>query len=303
MSKILVIADIYAETQYFVDSIPLENQVAIALQVTNTIGSKTLNASRVLAKLGNDVFLFGKIGSDQNGSIALETIKDKYNLNPDFIYNVKNSSTGQLVVITNNNGKSSITIQFGANKLVNEEDIDHISKYLSGFDMVYSATNLTLPLLYKLVDKCNNFKVPIFIDVPNQQKEIDLKKLNNTTFIAPNRQEAELLLGIEIQSVEDAKSACIQIRENFIGNIIITLDEDGCVVLEKEKLEVDYYAASKQTTVDSTGAGDIFRAVFVSEYLNTSNISRSIQKAQLIASKSVKIKGVENTINNLDVKL
>lgn len=301
MSKVLVFADIYFETQYFVEKIPSNNQVAISPEIINMIGSKTLNASRIMSKAGDFVYIFGRVGEDSFGETAKQVIEQKYNLHTKYLSTVFNQKTGQLVVITDTTGQSSITLNFGVNKLIDESYLPHISPNFPEFDTIYCATNLPLNLLYSLINQADKVNVPVFIDVPNQHKEIDLSKLNGATFLAPNRQEAELLTDIKIENIEDAKKACNKIREKFFGNIIITLDKDGCIVLEEGKISADVYPVSPKREIDSTGAGDIFRGIFVSEYLKSQDIPKSILKAQRVASESVLIKGVNNTIESLNL--
>jgi len=303
MSKILVIGDIYFETQYFVEKIPLEDEFSIASSATNIIGSKTINVSRVLSKKGNSIYFYGKVGDNEFGEIAKTILRKTYTLNTKYIFTVLNSQTGQISLVTNSDGKSSITLNLAANKLFNQEDISRFKKIVIDFDLVYCATNLPLNLLYLIVEECSIKNISVFIDIPNQHKLIKLKKLNNATFIAPNRQEAELLLNTKINTLEDAKHACLEIRKSYQGIILITLDKDGCIILEKENELPVHYKAEKVDIIDVAGSGDIFRAVFVDSWLKYNNIDKAIRIALKTASESVKIRGVDNTIDSLNFNI
>jgi sugar/nucleoside kinase (ribokinase family) len=81
MSKILAIGDIYLETQFFVDAVPGENNFAFSEQMNATVGSKVINAARVLRKLGSEVTYAGKVGSDAASSGAVEALRG-YGLTP-----------------------------------------------------------------------------------------------------------------------------------------------------------------------------------------------------------------------------
>lgn len=298
MAKILVIGDIYFETQYFIENIPTAKQVSIASETTNNAGSKTINAARVMAGLKNDVSFIGRVGDDNLAEIVLKDLKDK-GIDTSHIKKLPNFPTGTLAVQTNEEGNSSVTLFFGANKAFTEEDLVHFRAVVKDYDLVYAATNLPLDYLYQVVDICSKSNVLTFIDVPNQHKDIDLTKLKGATFIAPNREEAGLLLNTTIITTEDAHSVINQIAEKIKTNVIITLDKDGAVFIRKDEAAPVRIPAKQVDVVDSTAAGDIFRAVFVSEYLKSKNTESSLKVALETATESTRYKGVNNTIAKL----
>jgi len=300
MAEVLVVGDIYAENQFFVPLIPVENEFSVASEVTSTTGSKTINSARVMVRLNNNVDFFAKAGTDDNYLKVLSDFK-KYGISIDQITQSENMKTGQIAVTTDDLGRSSISIFFGANSTVSITEIEDLQVGIKKYQMVYAATHLPLDCLYKLVEITNKNNMPLFLDFPNQHKTVDLKKLVNVDFISPNREEAEMIFDEQIRTVEDAFRILYLFRKFCKGTIILTLDIDGCAVIEKGAKDPVYYKTTPIQSVDATGAGDIFKAVFVSEFLKSKNLETSIQKAQLIATRSVKIKGVNNTLESLDL--
>lgn len=301
MAKILVIADIYFESQYFVDTIPQAKEFRFSDRVSNITGSKMLNAARVIAKLNNSVGIYGKVGDDSFGVKSIQQIKNEYDLGTNFIKKIdqKGISTGQIVVTTNNSGDSSVVLYGGANNLFTENDIEKIIEISSKVDLIYCCTNLHLDLLYKLIRELKNLPTQIFIDLPNRLKELNPGQLSGSDYLAPNREEAESILSFKISDIDEAKNAALKLRQKASSNILITLDKDGCVFLEKNSPDPIHYPAKLVDQVDATGAGDIFRAVFVSTILKTNNIDKSIKLALDYATRSVELKGVDNTIKKL----
>lgn len=299
MAKVLIVGEIYRESQYFVGAIPAANEVSIADSLTNIFGSKTLNVARVLSRLGNDVTFFARIGMESR--VALETAFADYAISTERVSPVK-TITGEITVITETSGSSAMALFRGANDKVTIEDIEILDKDLAEFDLVYVTTHLAAPLLSALVALCRD-KTKVFIDFPNRQAEINLKHITTADFIAPNRQETELMLDTKIDSIKSAFEALQKIRKHFSGNILITLDADGCVLLQKDSGQPEHFATEAVTASDSAAAGDIFRAAFVSELLKSKKIAVAISKALRLATASVKIKGVNDTINNLDYSI
>jgi len=294
MKKILVVGDIYAETQYFTDSIPLENEFAFAREAISTIGSKSINVARTLTKLGDDITYFGIVGDDVDGREADSQLRH-YGINSQ-LTKIQATLTGKIAVITPKSGESSIVLSAGANEILTPAMILELVPKLSGFDCVYTSTALPLESLYALIDLCHKLKLLIFLDIPNQQSTLNLTKVANVDFFMPNRQEAALLVGNPIHNLDDAKTAIVALRKSILCTIIITLDKDGCIVLESGKNEPQHFSAQSVNAVDETGAGDIFRGVFVNYYLQTQSLEESISKALQFATNSVIIKGVNASL-------
>ncbi len=304
MSKVFVVGTIYIESQIFVDELPKENEVQIASSNTSFIGSKTINLSKVLRKHGIDVDYCGMAGDDKEGSLVLKEFKDN-GITQNVIFS-ENKVTGKITVITNKSGKNSIIIFKGANDHLSPRDIEanHIINQAntdkSDYDLIYSVTSLNIDTLDFLIELSNKINVPLFLDISHNHKLIELDKLKDVAFVTMNKHEAGLLLDSEVITPVDAQTACRRIRETCKGNIIITLDKDGIVFLEKSKKDPMHIPGIKVTgVVDETGAGDILRGVFIAQYLKTKKLKSSLEKAQEVAAESVKIKGILNKIENI----
>lgn len=300
MAKFLVVGDIYSEKQFFVNTIPIENEFSVAAEVITLTGSKTINTARVLSRLGNVVDFYAKTGNDSYLDTVLNDFK-RYGINSDLVKAEANQKTGQLYVTTNSQGESAISIYFGANAFRSESEIASLGSILKNYALTYSSTNLNLSSLYKLVEISQLNKVPLFLDFPTQHKSVNLLKLKDVDFISPNRQEAEMIFDTKIRSIDEALNAIKMFRKFCKGTIILTLDSDGCALLKKGENEPIYFKTNKVNTIDTTGAGDIFKGIFVSEYIKHSNLELAIMNAQTIASRSVQIAGIDNTLNNLDL--
>lgn len=300
MAKLLVVGDIYFETEFFVPTIPVENEFSVASNVQSITGSKTINSARVMSRLNNDIDFFAMTGTDDTYLKVLSDFK-RFKINIDKIIQTEDEKTGQISSTTDGMNRSAISIYFGANKLVTSEFITELESNLSTYQMVYGATHLPLNCLYELVRICNKKNVPLFIDFPNPQRNVDLSKLADVEYISPNREEAEYIFNEKIRTVEDAFRILYLFRKFCNGTIILTLDIDGCAILEKGAKDPVYYQTTPIQSADSIGAGDIFKAVFISEILRTKNIQETILNAQKIATRSVTLKGLDNTLENLDL--
>lgn len=287
MSKILLAGEICAEKQYLMDSVPQAKEVSFVNSVNTLTSSKIINAGRILAS-SNSVSMFGVVGDDNNGKQAVLDL-EKYGINTKLVYTTSESPTAEVLVLTNKDGQSAIILNLNAINFFDESKLQSLSDY----EYLYMATSMKLYQIYKMIDRVNKDNVKVFLDFPNQQKEFDKTKLKTVDFVAPNRQEAELLLDVKITTIDEALEAVTKLKSFTDGIAIITLDTDGCVVFDKE---AKHYPTETITAVDATGSGDIFRGVFLSEYIKTNDTEQSVKKALQLATESVKYQGIDKSI-------
>ncbi|MGW9129044.1 PfkB family carbohydrate kinase, partial [Paenibacillus chitinolyticus] len=71
-----------------------------------------------------------------------------------------------------------------------------------------------------------------------------------------NREEAELLSGMTISSIEECAEACAKIRERGVKHVIVTMGEQG-IYYQSENVS-EHLTPYPTEVVDVTGAGDAF---------------------------------------------
>ena len=288
MKKILISGGIVLEHQFFVDRVPQINEVALSDQKFNFgLTSKVINAGRILAQ-NNHVSILGVVGKDADGKFALKELK-KFGIKTNLVSSTNRDYTGQVIMQTDQAGTSATTVYLGANKL----NLYSPKNNFKQFDAYYLATSMPLKTLY-LALKNKADSVITFLDIPNKHQLLDWNKLNKLDFLTANRFEAELMLQTKIVTIDQAFAAAAELKNKIEGTVIISLDKDGCVIYN-ENIKT-HIAAPHLTSLDSTGAGDILRGVFLNEYLKNRAIVASAKKAIGIAAQSVKIKGVYNSI-------
>lgn len=285
MKKILLSGGIVVEQQYFVDTIPGAGEFALSQEVRTAVTSKVINGGRLLS-LGFNTHFLGTVGKDTNGQLALKALEE-FAFKTNLVKKTDKHRTGTVVVITNKNGESSITVNLAANLLTKAIKIDK-------FDAIYTATSLPLDTLYQLVSQKQPDQI-LLLDVPNKHQQLDLGKLDQVDFFIPNRHETELILKRKIVTPKDALQAAKAFFQIIPTNIIITLDKDGCVIVNNNLQEhLDPLSANP---IDTTAAGDIFRGVFLNSYLHhPRKIIDALEKAVKISAKSTEIQGVDKSI-------
>ena len=95
---------------------------------------------------------------------------------------------------------------------------------------------------------------------PAPAQPVDLKQLHAADYFIPNESEAEVITGLPVHSVDEAKKCAGALLQQGFRKVILTLGSRGALLASPEGSEV--IAPFTVTPVDTTGAGDAFIGSF-----------------------------------------
>ena len=259
------------------------------LTIEKTVsGGSVANSIVGLSQLGNEVGFIGKI-SDDNLGIKYEEglIKEKV----EYLYKKKKEilPTGTcLILITPDSERTMITYLGTAGK-INEKDIngDIVKKaeitllegYLwdegepkKAFDKAIQNSNISAMSLSDLfcVDR-------------HRDNFLDLVK-NKLDIVFANEQEIMSL--INAQKFDEV----ISFAKTLNKVIIITRGANGSMGIKNDKV-FELPAKENLNIVDLTGAGDLFAAGFLNEYIKKKEINECLKQGTELSSKIIQILG------------
>ena len=180
---------------------------------------------------------------------------------------------------------------------INEGDIDKSEKALKESDILISQFETPEEITLKAFKKAKEFgKVTILNPAP--AKKIDEELLKVTDIIVPNETEAEVLTGIKVENLEDAKKAAEVFLNKGVKFVIITLGSRGAAVIGEDFSEV--VPAFKVNAIDTTAAGDSFIGGLSSKLdvksLNKENLIKAVTFGNEVSSIAVQRKGAQPSI-------
>ena len=122
MKKICVIGSLNMDLVVNVDEMPKKGQTLIGGNFKEVPGGKGANQAVAIARLGGDVSMIGKVGTDGFGQTLINALKTD-NVKTDYI-EIENCSSGVAMITVDKNAENSIVVAPGANFRVLREDID-----------------------------------------------------------------------------------------------------------------------------------------------------------------------------------
>ena len=255
MSDISVLGIFVADISFSGPKIPAVGETILGNKYNVGPGGKGCNQAVAIARLGGKVNFISKIGKDDYGKLALETLK-KNNINTENIIQDEKLQTGVAgILVDKQSGKNAINVIVGAPNSLKISEINNQINLIKRSKIF--LTQLEIPkdvTLYCLKTAKKNGCLTILNPAP--ASEISKEFYSYIDYFTPNETEAEFYTGIKITNEKEAKQAADKLINLGIKKIIITLGEKGLFYSDGQ--EEIHLKASSVKAIDTTGAGDAF---------------------------------------------
>jgi fructokinase len=251
-------------------------------------GGSVANTMAGIAYLKGDASFIGKIKSDEFGKIYKKSLEK---INVSFLYSEKeeNLSTGTSLIFITPDSERTMCTYLGISSQLSKEDIneDYIKDYeivfLEGYLWDKGMSEEMFKHVINLAKK-NNVKIAMSLS------DIFCVTRHREDFFKLLKNDLNILVGNENEINELMQKNNLLDSMNELKNInkliIITRSENGSVaVLNNEIINCESIKVEK--VLDLTGAGDLFAAGFLKEYLDKSNIKKCLQTGSKLAAKII----------------
>jgi len=247
--------------------------------------------------LGIPSILSGKIGTDNFGEMYLDQI-NKYDVLSKVVQG--NGSTGTSVVLITPDAERTMNTHLGMCREYNVKDIDEellMSSSFLYFTGYMWDTESQKEAIQKAVDiaKSNNLKICFDVADPfvverNREEFYEFIK-SSVDIVFANQPELNILF----QSQDINQS--IDKLMNIVKCGGVKLGKNGSIVfnnLEKNKIEPKLIYAK-----DTTGAGDMYAAGFLSQFFKTNDYIASGKVGSALAEEIIQINGAQFDKNKM----
>ena len=251
-------------------------------------GGSVANTMAGIAYLGGHPSFIGKINSDEFGKIykkSLEKIKVSFLLSE----KEESLSTGASIIFITPDSERTMCTYLGISSQLSKEDIkeDYIKDYKIIFLEGYLWDKGISEEMFKHVinlSKKNNIKIAMSLS------DIFCVKRHRDDFFKLLKNDLNILIGNEneINELMQKNNLLDSINElkSIDKLIVITRSENGSVAVLNNEI-INCESSEVKKVLDLTGAGDLFAAGFLKEYLEKSNIKKCLQTGSELAAKII----------------
>ena len=293
MNKISVLGIFVADISFSGNKIPSVGETILGNSYNVGPGGKGCNQAIAIARLGGEVNFISKIGKDDYGQLAINTL-DQNNIDTSTIIQSADHQTGVAgIMIDKKTGKNAINVITGAPSTLTIEEVNKDIEKIKNSKIF--LTQLEIPkdvTLYALKTAKENKVLTILNPAP--ASVISKEFYNYIDYFTPNETEAEFYTGIKITNEKQAKEASIKLLKFGLKKVIITLGEKG--LFYSDGNEDIYLKATPVKAIDTTGAGDAFNGGLAYALSQNKSIKESLNLANQVAGLSTLKLGAGNTM-------
>ena len=296
MSEVTVLGIFVADLSFSANKIPTIGETILGDKHNIGPGGKGCNQAIALARLGCKVHFISKIGNDDYGKLALDSLRQNKIDTSNIIISKQHQTGVAGIHVDSNTGQNAITVVRGAPASFTKDEIDiSIIKKSKIF-----LTQLEIPIDVTLhCLKVAKESGLINILNPAPACKLDKEFFSLADYFTPNEAEAEFYTGIKINNETDAKASAKKLLNLGLKKVIITLGEKG-LFYSDGKEEIYMQALPIKTKVeDTTGAGDAFNGGLAYALSQNKNIKDCLKIANQVAGLSTLKLGAGNSMPNL----
>ena len=263
----------------------LKNNIKIEKVVA---GGSVANTMAGIAHIQGKSSFIGKINSDNFGKLYKKSLED---INVKFNYVEKNEdlSTGASIILITPDSERTMCTYLGisshlSDKDINEKNItEHKLIFLEGY---LWDKGISEKMFKHTINIAKKNKVKIAMSLSDifcvTRHKLDFYNLlkNDLDILIGNENEIN-----ELTNKRNLLESVNQLKE-FNKLIIITRSKNGSMAIQNNEI-INCNSIKVNKILDLTGAGDLFAAGFLKEYLDESDIKKCLTTGSILASKII----------------
>ena len=216
-------------------------------------GGKGANQAVAAARLGANVKMIGRVGTDAFGNILIQTVTQS-GVDTSYLSRDEQAATGVALIIVDSYGQNTIVVANGANGKITPEDISAAEDAFRQASVLVLQFEIPLPATARAIQLGRKYGAQVVLN-PGPARVVDAEFLSEVDYLIPNEIEVATLTGVE--SIPEAINA---LHSWGVQQVIVTLGSEGVLIGEQEG-ELHLPAHTVQV-VDTTAAGDTFVGAF-----------------------------------------
>jgi ribokinase len=293
MSDISVLGIFVADISFSGKKIPSVGETILGDSYNIGPGGKGCNQAIAIARLGGKVSFISKIGNDDYGQLALNTLIEN-NIDTSTIIQSQDHQTGVAgIMVDKLTGKNAINVITGAPSTLNIEELNKNIDKIKNSKIFLTQLEIPKEVTLRSLKIAKENSVLTILN-PAPASEISKEFFNYIDYFTPNETEAEFYTGIKIINEKEAKEASIKLLKFGLKKVIITLGEKG--LFYSDGNEDIYLKATPVKAIDTTGAGDAFNGSLAFALSQNKPIKDSLNLANQAAGLSTLKLGAGNAM-------
>ena len=251
-------------------------------------GGSVANSMAGISFLSGKSSFIGKIGLDDFGLLYKKNLQEA---KVDFLYSEKKESlsTGASIILITPDSERTMCTYLGISSQLSFEDINEnnfLNKRLIFLEGYLWDKGPSEKMFKKIIAIAKKNKIETAMSL----SDVFCVNRHKNDFFKLFINDLDILIGYENEIIELTSSKnlldSINKLKNFNKLVVITRSEKGSVAIKNQNI-IDCESLRVDKVLDLTGAGDLFAAGFLKEYLDKSDIKKCLYSGSNLASKII----------------
>ena len=292
--RIVVIGSLNMDIVAVASRLPLPGETILGTQYLNEPGGKGANQAYAAAKLGGEVAMLGRVGTDDHGK-QMRANLEAVGCEVGGLQAIAGHS-GVAVICVAQSGQNSIVVVPGANERYLPDDLRSDAHSLAGAQLVLLQLETPMETVIAAARAAKSHGARVILDPAPAPQRLSLELLRNVDILTPNETEAARLVGApeKTLSLQQARDIGRQLQNSGPKAVIMKLGAQGCLLIEDES--VSEIAAPVVEAVDTTAAGDVFNGALAVACSEGASLAEACRFATRAAAISVTRLGAQRSM-------
>ena len=251
-------------------------------------GGSVANTMAGIAHLRGNPSFIGKINSDNFGEMYRKSLQD-INVNFSYLEKDEDLSTGASIILITPDSERTMCTYLGISSHLSADDInennivDHELIFLEGYLWDKGISEKMFKHAISIAKK-NKVKIAMSLSdifcVTRHKQDFNNLLKNDLDILIGNENEIN-----ELTNKKNLLDSVNQLKE-LNKLIVITRSGNGSMAIKNNEI-INCNSIKVKEVLDLTGAGDLFAAGFLKEYLDNSDIKKCLETGSMLASKII----------------
>ena len=294
MTRILVVGSLNMDLMAMTPRLPRAGETVVGTRLLKSAGGKGANQALAAARLGGDVAMIGRVGSDEYGD-AMRAGLASSGCDVGGVRRLEGESGVALIAVAEN-GDNCITVIPGANGKFMPADLEPEGDAFRAAQAVLLQLEIPLATVTAAAQMARHGGAQVILDPAPAPEAMPAALMEAVDVLTPNESEAAWLAGRRPERLEDEDAVAIAgiLQSRGPTCVVIKLGARGCLLRDGQ--ETTWIPAPTVTVRDTTGAGDVFNAAFAVAVTEGSGHADACRFAAAAAALSVSRFGAQASV-------
>ena len=251
------------------------------------IGGKGSNQAIAAARLGAEVTIIGRLGTDLFGDTLMAAHAEE-RICTDYVIRDTEVGTGVASILIDADGDNSIVLVPQANMRLSVEDIERASESIAAADVLLLQLEVPIAVSQRAAEIAKSNGATVVLN-PAPAQELPDDFLAQVDILTPNEVETESLSGVTVSTAMDAECAAKVLLDKGLSAVILTLGERGSLLLTSDLMQ--QIPAYSVEVVDTTAAGDAFCGALAAAIARGKDLADAVAFANAAGALAVTVLG------------